>query len=199
MPTYRPEGLQNQPIPTPEVLRRAGGSREIFQAMCIKCDEFHNLVVDLGCLRGLIPREETALGIADGSAREIAILSRVGKPVCFQVLGFTSDGTVLLTRRGAQAEALDYFFTHLQPGDILPAVVQNPASFGTFCDIGCGVTALMSIERCSVSRINAGIIHTGRQRRWCRIKILYLFRCETEITYIFSKFNRVFERTPRMG
>ena len=153
MPTYRPEGLQNQPIPTPEVLRRAGGSREIFQAMCIKCDEFHNLVVDLGCLRGLIPREETALGIADGSAREIAILSRVGKPVCFQVLGFTSDGTVLLTRRGAQAEALDYFFTHLQPGDILPAVVQNPASFGTFCDIGCGVTALMSIERCSVSRI----------------------------------------------
>ena len=52
MPTYRPEGLQNQPIPTPEVLRRAGGSREIFQAMCIKCDEFHNLVVDLGCLRG---------------------------------------------------------------------------------------------------------------------------------------------------
>ena len=71
MPTYRPEGLQNQPIPTPEVLRRAGGSREIFQAMCIKCDEFHNLVVDLGCLRGLIPREETALGIADGSARDI--------------------------------------------------------------------------------------------------------------------------------
>ncbi len=46
------------------------------------------------------------MGIADGSAREIAILSRVGKPVCFQVLGFTSDGTVLLTRRAAQAEAL---------------------------------------------------------------------------------------------
>ena len=153
MLTYRPEGLQSLPIPTPESLRRAGGSREIFQAMCIKCNEFHNLVVDLGNLRGLIPREETAMGIADGSAREIAILSRVGKPVCFQVLGFTSDGTVLLTRRAAQAEALDYFLDHLRPGDILPSVVQNPASFGTFCDIGCGVTALMSIERCSVSRI----------------------------------------------
>ena len=58
MLTYRPEGLQSLPIPTPESLRRAGGSREIFQAMCIKCDEFHNLVVDLGNLRGLIPREE---------------------------------------------------------------------------------------------------------------------------------------------
>ena len=30
MSTYRPEGLQNLPIPTPEALRRAGGSREIF-------------------------------------------------------------------------------------------------------------------------------------------------------------------------
>ena len=82
-------------------------------------------MVDLGSLRGLIPREETALGIADGSAREIAILSRVGKPVCFQVLGFTSDGTVLLSRRAAQAEALDYFLEHLRPGDILPSVVQK--------------------------------------------------------------------------
>lgn len=48
MLTYRPEGLQSLPIPTPESLRRAGGSREIFQAMCIKCDEFHNLVVGSG-------------------------------------------------------------------------------------------------------------------------------------------------------
>lgn len=159
MLTYRPEGLLNLPIPAPEALRRAGGSREIFQAMCVKCDEFHNLVVDLGSLRGLIPREEAAMGIADGTAREIAILSRVGKPVCFQVLGFASDGTALLTRRAAQEEALERLLSTLRPGDILPAVVQNPASFGTFCDIGCGVTALMSIERCSVSRIT----HCGQR------------------------------------
>ena len=158
MLTYRPEGLQSLPIPTPESLRRAGGSREIFQAMCIKCDEFHNLVVDLGNLRGLIPREETAMGIADGSAREIAILSRVGKPEALSAWqAALPDGSAvsmsLLDQYAAQAEALDYFLDHLRPGDILPSVVQNPASFGTFCDIGCGVTALMSIERCSVSRI----------------------------------------------
>lgn len=151
---YRPEGLNAQPLPAPDVLRRAGGTREIFQAMCVKCDEFHNLVVDLGPMRGLIPRDETALGVAQGTAREIAILSRVGKPVCFQVLGFSSDGTALLSRRAAQAEALEFFMTALRPGDILPAVVLNPTSFGTFCDIGCGITALMSIERCSVSRIS---------------------------------------------
>ena len=33
MLTYRPEGLQSLPIPTPESLRRAGGSREIFHVL----------------------------------------------------------------------------------------------------------------------------------------------------------------------
>lgn len=151
---YQPEGFSPLTIPTAEALRKASGSREIFQAVCTKCDEFHNLLVDLGGLRGLIPREETALGADSGSLREIAILSLVGRPVCFQVLGFSSDGLALLSRRAAQAEALDYFLENLAPGQIIPARVLNTAAFGAFCDIGCGVTALMSIDRCSVSRIS---------------------------------------------
>lgn len=149
---YRPEGLSTTP-PTPDALRKAPGTGQIFQAMCVKCDEFHNLHVDLGALRGLIPREEAALGIADGSAREFAILSRVGKYVSFQVLAFDRHGTAILTRRAAQAEARDYYLANLEPGDILTAVVQNPADFGVFCDIGCGFTALMRIDRCCVSRL----------------------------------------------
>lgn len=150
---YRPEGFMPLQIPTGEALRRAAGSREIFQAVCIKCDEFHNLILDLGPIRGLIPREEAALGINQGTVREIAILSLVGKPVCFQVLGFSSDGLALLSRRSAQLEAQRYFLDSLVPGDILPAKVLNPASFGAFCDIGCGLPALLRIDRCSVSRI----------------------------------------------
>ncbi len=154
MSHYPPEGLYPTVPPTPETLRRAAGTRDIFQAMCTKCDEYHNLIVDLGSLRGLIPREETVLGIAQGKAKEIAILSRVGKPLCFQVLGFTSEGTALLSRRSAQEEARDYLMESVPSGQILPAVVQNVASFGAFCDIGCGFTALLPIERCSISRIS---------------------------------------------
>lgn len=152
--TYAPEGLYPLTPIRADALRRAAGMRKIFYAMCVKCDEYHNLLVDLGQIRGLIPREEAAMGILEGSVREIAILSRVGKPVCFQVLGFTSDGTALLSRRSAQEEARMALLERLRPGDILPAVVQSMASFGVFCDVGCGVTALMSIERCSISRIN---------------------------------------------
>lgn len=154
MTAYAPEGLYPIGIPTPEMLRHASGTNAIFQAVCVKCDEYHNLHVDLGSIQGLIPRQEAAMGIAEGNTKEIAILSRVGKPVSFQVLGFTSSGTAILSRRCAQEEAVKYIFSTYRPGDILPAVVQSIASFGAFCDIGCGFTALMTIDRISTCRIS---------------------------------------------
>lgn len=149
---YSPEGLSVQQ-PTEEALRRGADTGDIFQAKCIKCDEYHNLHVDLGRIRGLIPKAETAIGISDGSTREIAVLSRVGKQVSFQVLAFDYQGNAILSRKAAQLEARSYFLSALRPGDIIPAVVQNPLAFGVFCDIGCGFPALMRIDRCCVSRL----------------------------------------------
>ncbi len=154
MHPYPPEGLFAAP-PGLDALHQGLQTGEIFRAMCTKCDEFHDLHVDLGTIKGLIPRSEAALGIAEGRVREYAILSRVGKPVSFQVLGFREDGTALLSRRAAQIEARDYFLNALHPGDILPATVQAPASFGVFCDIGCGFSALMRIDRCCISRLES--------------------------------------------
>lgn len=156
MQPYSPEGLTATP-PSPDALQQGIRDRDIFRAMCVKCDEFHNLHVDLGELQGIIPREEAALGIAEGRVREIAILSRVGKPVCFQVLSFDHNGTAILSRRAAQLEARSYFLSALRPGDIIPARVQNVTDFGVFCDIGCGFSSLMRIDRCCISRLsNAG-------------------------------------------
>lgn len=154
MTIFAPEGLYPLSIPTAEELRRAAGGEEIFQAMCIKCNEYHDLLVELGGVRGLIPRQEAACAMGGTAVREIAVLSRVGKPVAFRVLGFRADGTVLLSRKAAQLAAREHLLSTLRPGDILPAVVQSLASFGAFCDIGCGFVALMSIDRCSVSRIS---------------------------------------------
>ncbi len=152
MQPFRPEGHYAAP-PTPEALRKSVGTGEIFQAMCTKCDEFHDLHVDLGPISGRIPRQEAALGLHDGRSKEYAILSRVGKPVSFQVLDFDRDGVPILSRRAAQSEVRSYILSALSPGDIIPAVVQNATPMGLFCDIGCGLTALMPIERCCVSRL----------------------------------------------
>lgn len=161
---YRPEGM-NTPAPSAELLRRSMGTGEIFEATCVKCDEYHNLHVDLDGLPGIIPRQEAALGLSEGRTKEYALLSRVGKPVCFQVLDFVADGTAILSRRAAQAEAKDYFLHTLRPGDVIDGVVQNAAEFGVFCDIGCGFPALMRVDRCCVSRLQstAELYYTGQQ------------------------------------
>ena len=154
MQPFSPEGLYHQP-PSPEDLHRGLQTGEIFQAMCVKCDEFHDLHVDLGPIRGLIPRAEAALGLSEGRVREIAVLSRVGKPVSFRVLDFDRHGNAILSRRSAQLEARNYFLNTLRPGDVIPAVVQTAADFGVFCDIGCGFTSLMRIDRCCISRLES--------------------------------------------
>ena len=151
---YAPEGFFLS-HPSREMLHRAIEQGSILQAMCVKCDENHNLYVDLGVCNGMIPRAEAALGITDGTINEYAILSRVGKPICFQVMGFDRDGTALLSRSRAQQDARNYFMSTLRAGDIIPAVVQNPTNFGVFCDIGCGITGMMRIDRCCISRLHS--------------------------------------------
>ena len=150
MQPYHPEKASAIP-PAPEQLRKSAGTGDIFQARCIKCDEYHNLHLDLGPIRGVIPREETHL--YTGKPNEYAIVSRVGRCVSFQVLGFDSSGNAVCSRRSAQLEAREFFLSALCPGDVIPAIVRNPAKFGIFCDIGCGFTALMRIARCCVSRL----------------------------------------------
>ena len=120
------------------------------------CDGDHSLLVSVGPFTGRIPRQEAALGISEGTTREIAILSRVGKPVCFTVESLEEEGGVLrplLSRRRAQQAALDALLDGLRPGDILPAAVTHLEPFGAFVDIGCGVPSLIGIENISVSRI----------------------------------------------
>ena len=69
----------------PAGLWEAFHTRTILEARALLCTQQHDLVVDFGFCRGIIPRCEGALGIADGSVRDIALLSRVGKPVCFLI------------------------------------------------------------------------------------------------------------------
>lgn len=155
---YAPEGTRlhsasNQNLlAAPDGLKRAQDAGILLEGIAVSCDREHNLIVDLGGRRGVIPRDECALGIADGQTREIAILSRVGKPVCFTVTG-AADGDVLLSRRAAQERALAFLLEHLQPGDIIPACVTHLEPFGAFVDIGCGVVSFIGIENISVSRI----------------------------------------------
>ena len=154
---YLPEGFrlhtpENRWVNTPASMDQAAEEEQILEGIVTRCDCAHNLVVDCNGITGLIPRSEAALGLSSGRTREIALLSRVGKPVCFQVIG-EGDGQYLFSRARVQQKALNYLMENLLPGDVICARVTHLEPFGAFVDIGCGLTSLVGIEHISVSRI----------------------------------------------
>ena len=163
MKKYNPEGIiyeskQNKKyMESISSLRECFFSEKILEAKATMCDHDHNLYVDLGVIQGIIPREECAIGISDGSVRDIAIISRVNKPVVFKIIDFMDDETgsrtAILSRRRVQEECAKEYISTLSPGDIIDARITHNESFGSFCDIGCGISALLPIDSISVSRI----------------------------------------------
>lgn len=163
MKGYSPEGWQTSATSGPKKyssseLLRAMENREILEATAYMCDSDHNLLVNLGEMKGVIPRVEGAIGIEEGYTRDIAIISRVGKTVCFTVEEISETQNkkpyALLSRRNAQTLCRKEFIEKLRAGDVVNARVTHLESFGAFCDIGCGNVALLPIDAISVSRIS---------------------------------------------
>lgn len=161
---FRPEGcLYDSPsnqryISSAEGLAEAMEKGIILEAKAILCTGSHDLIVELPCARGIIPREEGAIGIAEGKTRDIALISRVNKIVCFKVteLELTENGELeaKLSRKAAQKECEKNFVSKLESGDIIDARISHMEKFGSFVDIGCGIPSLVPIDTMSVSRIS---------------------------------------------
>ena len=165
MTEYMPEGSlittskNYEHISSKAGLERAAEKGLILEAQVVLCDHNFNLHVEL-ChdVLGIIPRDEVQ-HVEDGEPiKDIAILTRVGKPICFKISGFNklpSGKTVAyLSRRAAQKECMENYIETLIPGDIIPAKVTHLENFGAFVDIGCGIVSLLSIDAISVSRIS---------------------------------------------
>ncbi len=157
---YRPEGIicaeDSAYLSGIRGLTRAMAEGRILQARCLMCDTEHNLHLRLGSIKAIIPREEAALGIKENSVKDVAIITRVNKMVCFKVSRIAQlDGETVayLSRREAQAECERYMFDNLRVGDVIDARITHLEQFGAFADVGCGIISMISIDNISVSRI----------------------------------------------
>ncbi len=159
---YQPEGTRlhspenREYLATPAGLERAMRDGAIVEGIVTLCDNRLSLHVDLDCAEGIIEAED-ALYCREGEKRkDIAIITRVGKPVAARILAVERRGSktvVRLSRRLAQKACLAHCLSTLRPGDVIPARVTHLEPFGAFLDIGCGVSSLLSVDCISVSRI----------------------------------------------
>ncbi|MBR6408007.1 MAG: S1 RNA-binding domain-containing protein [Clostridia bacterium] len=164
MMRYFPEGMlldsyENKRYQrSEEMLMLAREKGKILENIVVMCDANHDLWIDFGFIKGVIRRIDGACGIEDGSTRDIALITRVNKPVCFTVGKIVSaeDGEriVELSRKDVQLDCMKNYIRRLCPGDIIPARVSHLESFGAFVDIGCGIASLIPIDLISVSRIS---------------------------------------------
>ncbi len=159
---YKPEGsiintYENREFLSSEaMLCKAVAIGKILESTALMCDSDLNLKVRLPCMEGIIPREE-ALFLNDGEPlKDIAVISRVGRTVCFKVTGFSDINgkkTAILSRKAAQTECIGNFLLNSIPGDIIECKITRTESFGAFADVGCGVIALLPTDCISTSRI----------------------------------------------
>lgn len=160
---YLPEGLliakpENQAyLSSLQGLEQALLQGRILEATALLCDNTLRLHIDLGGMRGYIEKQECLYCRPGESIKDIAVITRVGKPVCFKVMRIERDENgpyAVLSRRLAQQECYHSYLSDLINGDIIPAKVTHLENFGAFVDIGCGISSLLSIDCISVSRIS---------------------------------------------
>ena len=66
-------------------LQNAMRARELLCGRALMFDENKALRLNLGAALGIMPHEECAWGVREGCVRDVALITRVGRTVCFTV------------------------------------------------------------------------------------------------------------------
>ncbi len=156
-----PEGIlwksseNRENIETIDAIVNSFVNKKTVEVMATRCDSMQNIVVDFGPATGVIPRSE-ALYSPTLRIKDIAIISKVGKPVVAKITSVNFSGQtpeITLSRRAVQKEFYDFFLENRKVGNVVIGKITHIDSFGCFVDIGCGIIALLPIDMISVSRI----------------------------------------------
>ena len=134
-----PEGLRPPAAYALQDLRDAMESGAILEGTVQRCDTARTLHVPARLRTRAIPKGEAVAPWISGAGRDIALLSRVGRTVCFTVQAIHADEkgapVALLSRRKAQERAMDHFLASLEPGAVLTCRVTRLETFGVFLDM----------------------------------------------------------------
>jgi DNA-directed RNA polymerase subunit E'/Rpb7 len=141
---FIPEGwTQNNENANLESIKDAYNTGKIMQGLVYDCDSNFNLHVKLGeNITGIIPRNEIDYTNCDeyGYTKPSIIKNKLNSYVQFKVKEIYSNNQIILSRKNANKEALEWMNENLEPGMIVKGIVKNIRNYGVFVEIGAGVT-----------------------------------------------------------
>lgn len=156
---FIPEGwVESKPKYELSYLKRAYDNGDIIQGFVENYDDNFNLHIKLNDnITGIIPRNEVDFVEADemGFVRPSICKNKINTFVQFKIKEIYSDNNLILSRKNANKEALEWMNINLSQGQVVPGIVRNIRKYGVFIEIGAGVVGLLHIEDISVSRIKS--------------------------------------------
>lgn len=156
---YKPEGLQHKSDKdiSLKFINKMCDVGGIIEARVTKSDAECNLYITLGKnIAGIIPFDEVEYSVDNKPIKPIAATSKVGRHIKFKIMSIEQDGDNIIakcSRREAQKECYEEFINKLEPGDVIDARAIHIENYGVFCDIGCGIIALLPTENVCISHI----------------------------------------------
>lgn len=129
----------------------------ILEARVIRCNQDNSLVLDLGKdIVGIINFDEVEYHPDKSPIKPASATSKVNKHIKFIPLEITKEDDkyiVKCSRKQVQEKCYNEYISKLLPGDVIDAYALKIVSYGIFCDIGCGIVALLPTNNISITHI----------------------------------------------
>lgn len=131
---------------------------DILESMAVSCTEDKTVILNIGeGITGYINFQDIEFRIDGLDVKPISAISRVGRHVKYIPISIRNidEGKyeVMCSRKLAQEICNDKYISRLMPGDIIDAKIVKIEKYGVFCDIGCGIVALLPTNYISVTHI----------------------------------------------
>ncbi|MBO5388658.1 MAG: S1 RNA-binding domain-containing protein [Lachnospiraceae bacterium] len=146
MNKYSPEkDITNNRIDTFQDLVNAHKNEKVLSCKVVKCCEDGTIEVKIGKYTGTVNPDELVYNTnkIDKKFNSIKLVGHYIKAIITDVRKDEEGVHIELSRKKCQQKCKHEFIDNLTPGDVIPAVVDGAESYGLFCDIGCGIMALL--------------------------------------------------------
>lgn len=159
MNKYSPEYMTKR-IQEPMTLQsicQAIDDKAILEGRVVCCDSDFTLTIDLGRnILGKIKLDDFEYTLNNNETNRHSVECTIYKHIKFIPLSVSKENGIYIvqcSRKLAQEECFNNYIKNLKVGDIIDVTITNINKYGAFCDIGCGIIALLPTNNLSITHV----------------------------------------------